>query len=297
MNAGREPYGFSLKELNSLSTGVIKRSFGAFRQILIFILYAVAVFFVINDLSFHVESAWELAEDKLPWLVLYILAHYFCRDLGVQKGREDEDFTSVSAVYNEMCGRLRYRRREFDEYCRRLEAEYTRARRRRALEQLGIYGESEGEDVGAEAVRKNAVSARRLKRTLKRLERLEKKRPIRITYASVCSRAVAARGADTPYDAPTKPTFERYIRRRSWISVLKIAVFSVFTFSLTASLGSDPLESFICGIPYLATMISISVTAALSGYRAVLTYDVDRLSDKISVMSGFLESGESAEMQ
>ncbi len=291
MKDNGEGYGFSLGELDRLGAGMIKKTFGAFRQILIIILYAVAFFFIINDLSFHVDGAWEFAESKLPWLVLYVLAHYFCRDLGIQKGREDEEFLSVNAVYNGMCARLRYKRREFDGYCRELEKQYSIARRKRALEQLGIYDATVDGECVKEMLKKGGAAARKLKRTLRRLERLEKKRPIRITYDTVCSRAADPRKKETPYDAPTKPTFESYMRHRSWWSVLKIAVFSLFTFTLTASLGSDPLESLLRGIPYLATMISVSITAALSAYRAVLTYDVDRLSDRISIMSGFLENG------
>lgn len=284
----RSPYDFSLKELEKLSTGVVKKAFRYFRQLLIIMLYAVAVFFVLNDFSLRLDGGFEFASSKLPWLVLYVLAHYFCRDYGIQKGRDDDDFIAVNKSYNEACVKLRYRRREFEEYCRELERYYTDIRRRAALERLGATPE-QFDAVSASTCGSSCdVITTKLKRALKKLKKLEKKKPLRITYDTICSRADTYREKDGA-DAPIKLSFERYMRRRSLISVAKIVIFSFFTFSLTATLGSDPISDLVAGVPYLATMLSVSVTSMLGAYRSVITYDVDRLSDRISIISGFLD--------
>lgn len=295
MENKKGPYDFSFGDLEAFSGRLIKKAFRSFRQILIIILYIVAIFFVMNDFSLNIESTAELAETKLPWLVLYILAHYFCRDYGIMRGREDDEFVKVNELYLESCDKLRYKRQEFEEYCTRLCEHYTEQRRLRILEAFeanGTIGEVklaiEGKDEITHFANSEKRKYRAVRRALKRLKRLERRRPIVITYSSVCSRAEQQNGKAVD-EAPLKAPFEKYIRRRSWVSVIKIAFFAFFTFSLTASLGSDPLGNFVAGIPYLATMVSVSITAALGAYRSVLMYDIDRLNDKISVISGFFE--------
>jgi len=264
----------SFRDLERLGEGAIKKAFRSFRQILIALLYLVAIFFVLNDFSFTVTSAEQFAADKAPWLVLYILAHYFCRDYGIQKGREDEEFQAVEKRYRELCDGVRGRRKEVEAYCRELERYYNGARLSEALFELGVAVDGEGEPI-------TEGLDRRTKRAVKRAQ---KRKPIRVTYRMLIDRAERIRGSAS--FRPIKPSFESYMRRTSIISVLKIVLLSFFTFSLTATLGEDPWANFLNGVPYLVTMLSVSITAVLSAYRSVLTYDVDCINDRIAVLSG-----------
>ena len=47
----------SFRDLERLGEGAVKKAFRSFRQILIVLLYVVAIFFVLNDFSFTVTSA------------------------------------------------------------------------------------------------------------------------------------------------------------------------------------------------------------------------------------------------
>ncbi|MBQ9116331.1 MAG: hypothetical protein IJY04_04860 [Clostridia bacterium] len=266
-------FDFSIKNIERLSTGVMKKAFSSFRQILIALLYVVAIFFVLNDFSFALTSAEDMAVSKLPWLVLYVLAHYFCRDYGVQMGREDVDYRSVDEKYRRLCDRVRGERRRFEDFCLRLSQRYEDVRKAELYERLGISLNDEGEPIVSELDKR---TARALKRGLSR-------RQVKVSYRLVVdnSRESASRYR------PIKPSFESYMRRTSVFSILKIVFLSCFTFSLTATLGADPLGSLISGIPYLVTMISVSMTAALGAYRSVLTYEIDCLNDKIAILDSY----------
>ena len=123
------------------------------------------------------------------------------------------------------------------------------------------------------------------KRTKRAVRRALKRKPIRITYRMLVDRAERV----SKSFRPIKPSFESYMRRTSLVSVLKIVLLSFFTFSLTATLGEDPWSNFLNGVPYLVTMLSVSITAVLSAYKSVLTYDVDCVNDRIAVLSGLGE--------
>ena len=264
---------FSIKDLEKLGDNAVKKAFRSFRELLIVMLYIVAIFFVVNDFSFRIASAEEFAADKLPWLLLYVLAHYFCRDYGIQKGREDEEFKGVEKCYRELCDKARGQRREIEAYCRELSAHYTEARITEALELLGVKMDENGQPMTEGLDR----------RTQRAVKRAMRKKPIRITYRMLVDRADKVHGGYRPL----KPSFESYIRRRSWFTVGKIVLLSFFTFSLTATLGSDPVSNFIEGIPYLVTMLSVSVTAILGAFKSVITYDIDCLNDRIAILEGF----------
>ena len=275
---GEKKSALSFRELERLGEGAVKKAFRSFRQILIVLLYLVAIFFVLNDFSFTVTSAEQFAADKAPWLVLYILAHYFCRDYGIQKGREDEEFTAVEKRYRELCDGARGKRKEVEAYCRDLEAYYNGARLSETLSALGVTVDENGEPI-TEGLDK---------RTRRAVKRALKRKPIRITYRMLIDRAERTRGSSS--FRPIKPSFESYMRRTSFLSVLKIVLLSFFTFSLTATLGEDPWSNFLNGVPYLVTMLSVSITAVLSAYRSVLTYDVDCINDRIAVIEGMGEN-------
>ena len=272
---GERKSALSIRDLERLGEGAVKKVFRSFRQILIVLLYVVAIFFVLNDFSFTVTSAEEFAADKVPWLVLYILAHYFCRDYGIQKGREDEEFLAVEKRYRQLCDEARGKRREIEEYCRELGRYYTEMRFSETLSALGVRVDEEGEPIteGLDG------------KTLRAVKRAKRRKPIRITYRMLVDRADKVSRSFKPI----KPSFESYMRRTSLVSVLKIILLSFFTFSLTATLGSDPWSNFLNGVPYLVTMLSVSITAVLSAYRSVLTYDVDCIGDRIAVLSGMGE--------
>ena len=272
---GEKKSTLSFRELERLGEGAVKKAFRSFRQILIILLYLVAIFFVLNDFSFTVTSAEQFAADKAPWLVLYILAHYFCRDYGVQKGREDEEFQAVEKRYRELCDGARSRRKEVEAYCRDLEAYYNGARLSETLSALGVPVDEAGEPI-TEGLDK---------RTRRAVRRALKRKPIRITYRMLIDRAERVSHSFRPI----KPSFESYMLRTSLLSVLKIVLLSFFTFSLTATLGDDPWSNFLNGVPYLVTMLSVSITAVLGAYRSVLTYDVDCINDRIAVIEGMGE--------
>ena len=265
----------SFRDLERLGEGAVKKAFRSFRQILIVLLYVVAIFFVLNDFSFTVTSAEQFAADKAPWVVLYILAHYFCRDYGIQKGREDEEFRVVEKRYRELCDGARGKRKELEAYCRELEAYYNGMRLSETLSALGVPVDENGEPITDDLD----------KRTLRAVKRAKKRKPIRITYRMLVDRAERV----SKSFRPIKPSFESYMRRTSLVSVLKIVLLSFFTFSLTATLGDDPWSNFLNGVPYLVTMLSVSITAVLGAYRSVLTYDVDCVNDRIAVLSGWGE--------
>lgn len=262
----------SFRDLERLGEGAVKKAFRSFRQILIVLLYVVAIFFVLNDFSFTVTSAEQFVADKAPWVVLYILAHYFCRDYGVQKGREDEEYLAVEKRYRELCDGVRGRRKEVEAYCKELEAYYNGMRLSETLSALGVAVDENGEPITEGLDRR---TARAVRRALKR-------KPIRITYRMLVDRAERVSRSFRPI----KPSFESYMRRTSLVSVLKIVLLSFFTFSLTATLGEDPWSNFLNGVPYLVTMLSVSITAVLSAYRSVLTYDIDCVNDRIAVLTG-----------
>ena len=264
----------TFKDFERMGEGVVKKAFKSFRQILIGLLYTVAIFFALNDFSFTVVSAQDFASEKLPWLMLYILAHYFCRDYGIQKGREDEDFRSVEKKYRELCDKARGRRKELEAYCRELESYYTESRRAEVFSALGVKCDEEGKPIldGLD------------RRTVWLVKMELKRKPIRITYRMLVDRAERLSGGSRAL----KPSFESYIRKTSLLSVAKIVLLSCFTFSLTASLGSDPWGNLLLAVPYLVTMISVSITAVLGAYRSVLSYDVDCINDRSAVLGRFL---------
>ena len=262
----------SFRDLERLGEGAMKKAFRSFRQILIVLLYVVAIFFVLNDFSFTVTSAEEFVADKVPWLVLYILAHYFCRDYGVQKGREDEEFKTVDKRYRELCTEARWKRRELEAHCRCLEKYYNEMRLSETLSALGVGTDENGAP----------ITEGHDRRTRRAVRRALRRKPIRITYRMLVDRAERV----TKSVRPIKPSFESYMRRTSIVSVLKIILLSFFTFSLTATLGEDPWSNFLNGVPYLVTMLSVSITAILSAYRSVITYDVDCINDRIAVLEG-----------
>lgn len=262
----------SFRDLERLGEGAMKKAFRSFRQILIVLLYVVAIFFVLNDFSFTVTSAEEFVADKVPWLVLYILAHYFCRDYGVQKGREDEEFQTVDKRYRELCTEARGKRRELEAHCRCLEKYYNEMRLSETLSALGVGTDENGAP----------ITEGHDRRTRRAVRRALRRKPIRITYRMLVDRAERV----TKSVRPIKPSFESYMRRTSIVSVLKIILLSFFTFSLTATLGEDPWSNFLNGVPYLVTMLSVSITAILSAYRSVITYDVDCINDRIAVLEG-----------
>ena len=264
----------TFKDFERMGEGVVKKAFKSFRQILIGLLYLVAIFYALNDFSFTVVSAHDFASEKLPWLVLYILAHYFCRDYGVQKGREDEEFQAVEKKYRELCDKARGKRKELEEYCRELAEYYTESRRAEVFSALGVRCDEDGKPILDSLDRR---TRRLVKRELKR-------KPIRITYRMLVDRAERLAGGSRAL----KPSFEAYMRKSSLVSVANIVLLSFFTFSLTASLGSDPWGNFLLGVPYLVTMVSVSITAALGAYRSVLTYDVDCINDRSAVLGRFL---------
>lgn len=265
----------SFRDLERLGEGAVKKAFRSFRQILIVLLYVVAIFFVLNDFSFTVTSAEQFVADKAPWVVLYILAHYFCRDYGIQKGREDEEYKAVEKRYRELCDGARGKRKELEAYCKELEAYYNGMRLSETLSALGVTVDENGEPItdGLD------------KRTKRAVKRALKRKPIRITYRMLIDRAERV----SKSVRPIKPSFESYMRRTSLVSVFKIVLLSFFTFSLTATLGEDPWSNFLNGVPYLVTMLSVSITAVLSAYRSVLTYDVDCINDRIAVIEGMGE--------
>ena len=262
----------SFRDLERLGEGAVKKAFRSFRQILIVLLYVVAIFFVLNDFSFTVTSAEQFVADKAPWVVLYILAHYFCRDYGIQKGREDEEYKAVEKRYRELCDGARGKRKEMEAYCKELEAYYNGMRLSETLSALGV-----SVDENAEPITDGLD-----KRTKRAVRRALKRKPIRITYRMLIDRAERV----SKSVRPIKPSFESYMRRTSLVSVLKIILLSFFTFSLTATLGEDPWSNFLNGVPYLVTMLSVSITAVLGAYRSVLTYDVDCINDRIAVIEG-----------
>ena len=263
----------SFRDLERLGEGAVKKAFRSFRQILIVLLYVVAIFFVLNDFSFTVTSAEQFVADKAPWVVLYILAHYFCRDYGIQKGREDEEYKAVEKRYRELCDGARGKRKEVEAYCKELEAYYNGMRLSETFSALGVAVDEQGEPI-------TDVLDKRTKRAVKRAK---KRKPIRITYRMLVDRAERV----SKSFRPIKPSFESYMRRTSLVSVLKIVLLSFFTFSLTATLGDDPWSNFLNGVPYLVTMLSVSITAVLSAYKSVLTYDIDCVNDRIAVLSGW----------
>ena len=263
----------SFRDLERMGEGAVKKAFRSFRQILIVLLYVVAIFFVLNDFSFTVTSAEQFVADKAPWVVLYILAHYFCRDYGIQKGREDEDYQAVEKRYRELCDGARGKRKELEAYCKELEAYYNGMRLSETLAALGVTVDENGEPITEGLDR----------RTRRAVKRAKKRKPIRITYRMLVDRAERV----SKSFRPIKPSFESYMRRTSLISVLKIVLLSFFTFSLTATLGDDPWSNFLNGVPYLVTMLSVSITAVLGAYKSVLTYDIDCVNDRIAVLSGW----------
>ena len=270
-NNGNIGFDFSLGSIEKMGASVMKRAFRSVRQILICLLYLIALFFVLNDFSFTLTSAEDLAVSKLPWLLLYVLAHYFCRDYGIQKGREDEEYLRVEKEYRELCELARRDRRAVEQSCAELSEHYERVRRQELLVSMGIREDENGEPCLEDLSR----------RALRRFKRRMKRKPIRITFRMLVDNSRGNAGSFRPL----KPSFESYVRRTSAISVLKIVLLSCFTFSLTATLGSDPLGNLIAGIPYLATMISVSMTAALGAYRSVLSYETDCLCDRIAILS------------
>ena len=137
----------TFKDFERMGEGVVKKAFKSFRQILIGLLYLVAIFYALNDFSFTVVSARDFASEKFPWLVLYILAHYFCRDYGIQKGREDEEFVAVDKHYRELCDKARGRRKELEVYCHELAEYYTESRRAEVFSALGVRCEEDGKPI------------------------------------------------------------------------------------------------------------------------------------------------------
>ena len=270
---GERKSALSFRDLERLGEGAVKKAFRSFRQILIVLLYVVAIFFVLNDFSFTVTSAEKFVADKAPWVVLYILAHYFCRDYGIQKGREDEEYQTVEKRYRELCDGARGKRKELEAYCRELEGYYNGMRLSETLAALGVPVDENGEPITEGLDRK----------TVRAVKRAKKRKPIRITYRMLVDRAERV----SKSFRPIKPSFESYMRRTSLVSVLKIVLLSFFTFSLTATLGDDPWSNFLNGVPYLVTMLSVSITAVLSAYKSVLTYDIDCVNDRIAVLSGW----------
>ena len=270
---GERKSALSFRDLERLGEGAVKKAFRSFRQILIVLLYVVAIFFVLNDFSFTVTSAEKFVADKAPWVVLYILAHYFCRDYGIQKGREDEEYQAVEKRYRELCDGARGKRKELEAYCKELEGYYNGMRLSENLAALGVPVDENGEPITEGLDRK----------TVRAVKRAKKRKPIRITYRMLVDRAERV----SKSFRPIKPSFESYMRRTSLVSVLKIVLLSFFTFSLTATLGDDPWSNFLNGVPYLVTMLSVSITAVLSAYKSVLTYDIDCVNDRIAVLSGW----------
>ncbi|MBR2460895.1 MAG: hypothetical protein IKB34_06675 [Clostridia bacterium] len=261
----------SLADIDRLGTSIIKKAFRSFRQLLIVLLYVIAIFFVLNDFSLSVTSAEDMAVNKLPWLLLYVLTHYFCRDYGIQKGREDEEYQRVEGEYRKLCEQARAHRHDTEEYCAELSRHYEQMRRSELFSTLSVAVNEHGEPITKDLGKR---ARRALRRGLRR-------KPIHVSYRLLVDHS-HGKSADF---RPIKPSFESYIRRNSVITVLKIVFLSFFTFSLTASIGEDPLGNLIAGTPYLVTMLSISMTSALSAYRSVISYDVDCLNDRIAILS------------
>ena len=271
------PYEFSAKNLQSFTTGTIKSAFRHIREILIILLLVIAVAFATNDYKLILGHEWDFVKEKAPWVIMFVVAHFFAADLGVFKGKESIDYVEADTSYKNACESVRKEIRRFEEYCKHLETYYHKLRQKFKFALLGI----------TEDYRKSDLT----KRKRRQANKIVKLKPNRIDPDILLTKDS---GKEKEYQL-IKPSLRARMNRKHIYSVIKIVVGAYCVLSLVFQPGENMWACFVRNLPNLGTLITVIVTGILSAYTETITYGVDRLNESRTVIEGFTKWKEDSE--
>lgn len=268
-NTNVDIYEFSAKNLQSFTNGAIKSAFRHIREILIILLLAIAVAFATNDYKLIFGNQWVFVKEKAPWVIIFIVAHFFAADLGVFKGKESADYVEANDKYKKACDGVRTDIRSFEAYCKILEGYYHRLRQNFKFAMLGINADF-----------KRSELSWRKRRKVRKIYSLKPNRvdpDILLTKES---------GNGKEYRL-INPSLKAKMNKKHIYSVIKIIIGAYCILSLVFEPGANMWSCFIRNLPNLGTLVSVIITGILSAYSETITYGVDRINEKYTVIKGF----------